>query len=132
MNTMSTQLASSDAALVIKSSQNGINKQPKFVAKFAVNQEQILEAQSLRAKTFGQEYGVSFSDHPQGIDQDIYDDYYDNNTRELLCNRIIRKNDKIYKLKFIVKDMKDYTLYYKDEIIIGFSLIFEKISEIFH
>ena len=64
---MSTQLARSDASLVIKSSQNAINKQPKFVAKFALNQEQILEAQGLRAKTFGQEYGVSFSDHPQGL-----------------------------------------------------------------
>lgn len=64
--------------------------------------------------------------------EDIYDDYYDNNTKELICNRIIRKKDEIFKLKFIVKDMKDYTLYYNEEIIVGFSLILQKISEIFH
>ncbi|HNL35874.1 MAG TPA: hypothetical protein PKI88_02060, partial [Agitococcus sp.] len=65
MMTMSAQTIYNETAFVIKNSQGAINKQPKFVAKFASNQQQILAAQVLRSQTFGQEYGVSFA---QGID----------------------------------------------------------------
>lgn len=63
--------------------------------------------------------------------ENIYDDYYDNHLNELVCYRTINKGDEIIKLKFLVEDMKKYTLYYKNEIIIGFDLILEKISQIF-
>lgn len=64
--------------------------------------------------------------------ENIYDDYYDNNSNELICNRTIKKDEKIIKIKIIVTNMKDYTLYYNDEIIIGFSLILDKILQIFN
>ncbi|HMY27707.1 MAG TPA: GNAT family N-acyltransferase [Agitococcus sp.] len=96
MMTMSAQTIYNETAFVIKNSQGAINKQPKFVAKFASNQQQILAAQVLRSQTFGQEYGVSFA---QGIDQDIYDEYclhlnvYDNNTGAIIATTRLLTDD---------------------------------------
>jgi putative hemolysin len=47
---------------------------PRLVAEFARSPKALRRAQRLRAKVFGEEYGVVFSD-PDGLDRDSLDDY---------------------------------------------------------
>jgi len=57
------------------SSQHLEAKQTKFVAKFAKTDNEVRDAQALRAYTFGIEYGVSFVNNTDGLDVDNYDAY---------------------------------------------------------
>jgi len=72
--------------------------------------------------------------------EDIYNDYYDDITKEMICIRNIRINDcdfkeqaieKIIKLKFIVIDDCEYKLFYNLETIEGFDEILTKINQLF-
>lgn len=68
--------------------------------------------------------------------EDIYNDYFDDITNELVCIRNIHFNDcdlkeKIIKLKFIVIDDNDYTLFINHETIHGFDEILTKINQLF-
>jgi len=68
--------------------------------------------------------------------EDIYNDYYDDITNELVCIRNIHFNDcdlkeKIIKLKFIVIDDNDYSLFINHETIQGFDEILTKINQLF-
>lgn len=47
---------------------------PRLVAEFARTAKALRRAQRLRAKVFGEEYGIEF-DHPEGLDCDRLDDY---------------------------------------------------------
>jgi len=67
--------------------------------------------------------------------EDIYNDYYDDQKKELICIRHIiideKEIEKNMKLKIIMVDNNDYTLYYNLETIIGFDEIIKKIDELF-
>lgn len=68
--------------------------------------------------------------------EDIYNDYYDDITNELICIRNIHFNDcdlkeKIIKLKFIVIDDSEYNLFINHETIQGFDEILTKINQLF-
>lgn len=63
--------------------------------------------------------------------EDIYNDFYDDVNKELICVRnLIINEDKIIKLKFVVYDEHEYTLYYNTETITGFNEILEKINKL--
>lgn len=66
------------------------------------------------------------------IIEDIYNDFYDDINKELVCIRNIIKGEKIIKLKIIVYDNKEYKLFYNLETIIGFDEIIEHLHHIFH
>ena len=99
MMTTFTSAIRSEKTLLVKGSQKSDTKQPKFVAKFATTQQQVIDAQSLRAKTFGEEYGVSFLRNPQGLDVDKYDDYclhlnvYDTQTEMIIATTRLLTDD---------------------------------------
>lgn len=64
--------------------------------------------------------------------EDIYNDFYDDIKKELICIRSIIKNgEKIIKLKFVVYNHDHYELYYQDDIITDFDNIIRKIDELF-
>jgi len=58
---------------------------------------------------------------------DMYDDYYDNDNDELICNRTIIKDEKPIKLKFVCHD-NEMTMEYNMQKIIGFEEIIEKLD----
>jgi len=60
---------------------------------------------------------------------DMYDDYYDNNKDELICNRSFIKNNNQIKIKIIYYN-NDYIMYYNMEKIEGFEEIIRKIDMI--
>lgn len=63
--------------------------------------------------------------------EDIYNDFYDDISKELICVRnLIINEEKIIKFKIIVYDEHDYKLYYNSETISGFNEILEKISKL--
>ena len=63
--------------------------------------------------------------------EDLYNDYYDDVNRELICIRnLICKDKKITKLKFIIYNKCEYHLYYNHEVIKDFDNIIRKIDEI--
>jgi len=63
--------------------------------------------------------------------EDIYNDFYDDVNKELICVRnLIINEDKIIKLKIVVYDEHEYTLYYNSETITGFNEILEKINKL--
>ena len=63
--------------------------------------------------------------------EDIYNDFYDDINKELICVRnLIINEEKIMKFKIIVYDEHDYKLYYNSETISGFNEILEKISKL--
>jgi len=63
--------------------------------------------------------------------EDIYNDFYDDVNKELICIRNIIKDDKIIKIKIIVYENEEYKLFYNYETIIGFDAIIKKIDELF-
>ena len=72
--------------------------------------------------------------------EDIYNDYYDDINKELICIRHIyitsdsdvqEQKEKIIKLKFMVIDESEYKLFYNNETIIGFEEILAKINLLF-
>jgi len=63
--------------------------------------------------------------------EDIYNDFYDDINKELICVRnLIINEEKIMKFKIIVYDEHDYKLYYNSETISGFNEILEKINKL--
>lgn len=63
--------------------------------------------------------------------EDIYNDFYDDINKELICVRnLIINEEKIMKFKIIVYDEHEYKLYYNSETISGFNEILEKISKL--
>jgi len=63
--------------------------------------------------------------------EDIYNDFYDDVNKELICIRNIIKDDKITKIKIIVYNNEEYKLFYNYETIIGIDAIIKKIDELF-
>ncbi len=68
--------------------------------------------------------------------EDIYNDYYDDIAKELICIRHIyislpEKEEKIIKMKIIVIDDCEYKLFYNHETIDGFEEILAKIDQLF-
>lgn len=51
-----------------------VRHKPRLEARLARNADEIREAQALRARVFGDEYGVMFDD-PEGLDRDRFDDF---------------------------------------------------------
>lgn len=68
--------------------------------------------------------------------EDIYNDYYDDINKELICVRNIissssnKEEIKKIKLKIVIYNKLDYTLYYNHEVIKDFDNIICKINEI--
>jgi hypothetical protein len=63
--------------------------------------------------------------------EDIYNDFYDDINKELICVRnLIVNEEKIIKFKIIVYDEHEYKLYYNSETILGFNEILEKIDKL--
>ncbi len=63
--------------------------------------------------------------------EDIYNDFYDDINKELICVRnLIVNEEKIIKFKIIVYDEHEYKLYYNSETISGFNEILEKIDKL--
>jgi hypothetical protein len=63
--------------------------------------------------------------------EDIYNDFYDDINKELICVRnLIVNEEKIIKFKIIVYDEREYKLYYNSETISGFNEILEKIDKL--
>lgn len=63
--------------------------------------------------------------------EDIYNDFYDDINKELICVRnLIINEEKIVKFKIIVYDEHEYKLYYNMETISGFNEILEKINKL--
>jgi hypothetical protein len=58
---------------------------------------------------------------------DMYDDYYDNVEKKLICNRSFKKNNKQIRIK-IINQEDDYTMYYNTEEIYGFDEIIRKLD----
>jgi len=58
---------------------------------------------------------------------DMYDDYYDNVEKKLICNRSFKKNNKQLRIKIIYQN-DDYILIYNSEEIIGFDEIIRKLD----
>jgi len=58
---------------------------------------------------------------------DMYDDYYDNVEKKLICNRSFKKNNKQLRIKIIYQN-DDYILIYNGEEIIGFDEIIRKLD----
>jgi|UniRef100_A0A6C0LJF8 hypothetical protein len=58
---------------------------------------------------------------------DMYDDYYDNVEKKLICNRSFKKNDKQIKIKIICQN-DEYVMYYNMEEIYGFEEIIQKLD----
>ena len=58
---------------------------------------------------------------------DMYDDYYDNVEKKLICNRSFKKNDKQIKIKIICHN-DEYVMYYNMEEIYGFEEIIQKLD----
>lgn len=58
---------------------------------------------------------------------DMYDDYYDNVEKKLICNRSFKKNDKQIKIKIICQN-DEYVMYYNMEKIYGFEEIIQKLD----
>jgi hypothetical protein len=65
------------------------------------------------------------------IIEDIYNDFYDDVNKELICIRNIIKDEKITKFKIIVYNNEEYKLFYNYETIIGIDAIIKKIDELF-
>ena len=63
--------------------------------------------------------------------EDIYNDFYDDVNKELICIRNIIKDEKIIKIKIIVYNNEEYKLFYNYETINGFDEIIKKIDELF-
>ena len=63
--------------------------------------------------------------------EDIYNDFYDDVNKELICIRNIIKDEKIIKIKIIVYNNEEYKLFYNYETIIGIDAIIKKIDELF-
>jgi hypothetical protein len=63
--------------------------------------------------------------------EDIYNDFYDDVNKELICIRNIIKDKKIIKIKIIVYNNEEYKLFYNYETIIGIDAIIKKIDELF-
>ena len=63
--------------------------------------------------------------------EDIYNDFYDDVNKELICIRNIIKHDKITKIKIIVYNNEEYKLFYNYETINGIDAIIKKIDELF-
>ena len=65
---------------------------------------------------------------------DLYNDYYDDHEKKLICTRRLSvgsaDNTKELKLKFVVNNETDYVLYYNFETINGIDDIIKKIDEI--
>lgn len=66
---------------------------------------------------------------------DLYNDYYDDYEKKLICTRRLTittndNNTKEFKLKFIINNDADHTLYYNCETINGIDDIIKKIDEI--
>jgi len=62
---------------------------------------------------------------------DLYNDYYDDIQDKLICTRKITSNESdIIKLKFVIIEKTEITLYYQEETIQGFDEIIKKIDEI--
>jgi hypothetical protein len=57
----------------------------------------------------------------------MYDDYYDNVEKKLICNRSFKKNDKQIKIKIICQN-DEYVMYYNMEEIYGFEEIIQKLD----
>jgi hypothetical protein len=57
----------------------------------------------------------------------MYDETYYNNIDKLICNRTLKKDDKIIKIK-IVYQYNDYKLYYNTKEISGFDEILKQID----
>jgi len=53
-----------------------VRNKPKLEARFVRDEDELRQAQALRAKVFGEEYGVSFDD-PEGLDRDRFDGFCD-------------------------------------------------------
>ncbi len=63
--------------------------------------------------------------------EDIYNDFYDDINKELICVRnLIVNEEKIIKFKIVVYDEHEYKLYYNSETISGFNEILEKIDKL--
>jgi hypothetical protein len=58
---------------------------------------------------------------------DMYDDYYDNVEKKLICNRSFKKNNKQLRIKIIYQN-DDYILIYNSKEIIGFDEIIRKLD----
>jgi hypothetical protein len=61
---------------------------------------------------------------------DLYNDYYDDYEKKLICTRKLLFNEKEIKLKFIITNETDHILYYNCETINGIDDIIKKIDEI--
>lgn len=59
---------------------------------------------------------------------DMYDDNYDNNENTYICNRSIIKNGELIKIKIVIYDETEYTMYYEMEEIKGFEEILKKLD----
>ena len=63
--------------------------------------------------------------------EDIYNDFYDDINKELICVRnLIINEEKRIKLKIVVYDEHEYKLYINSETISGFNEILEKIEKL--
>jgi hypothetical protein len=62
--------------------------------------------------------------------EDIYNDFYDDVNKELICIRNIIKDEKIIKFKIIVYNNDEYKLFYNYETIIGIDAIIKKIDDL--
>ncbi len=63
--------------------------------------------------------------------EDIYNDFYDDVNKELICVRnLIINEEKRIKLKIVVYDEHEYKLYINSETISGFNEILEKINKL--
>lgn len=66
-----------------------VRNKPRLEARFARHVTELREAQALRAKVFGAEYGVQFDD-PEGLDRDRFDDFCDHlNVYDVANGRLI-------------------------------------------
>ena len=74
------------------------------------------------------------STKPSCYIDDLYNDYYDDYEKKLICTRRLSvttaDNTKELKLKFVVNNETDYVLYYNFETINGIDDIIKKIDEI--
>lgn len=124
-----------DFTLLFKETENGVelNYENKDYTKF--NEIQLLLFDLFDYKNI--EYIDAFlqlkiekSKTPIRI-EDIYNDFYDDINKELICVRnLIVNEEKIIKFKIIVYDEQEYKLYYNSETISGFNEILEKINKL--
>ena len=124
-----------DFTLLFKETENGIelNYQKKDYSNF--NEIQLLlfdlfDYKNIEYIDVFLQLKIERSKIPIRI-EDIYNDYYDDMNKELICVRnLIINEEKIIKFKIVVYDEHEYKLYYNSETISGFNEILEKINKL--